>query len=139
MGATHTICGDAAQVSQLVAEITEGKGANLAIEAVGKAETLNLAAKLIGRDGILLAFGLPHTYNYDFAFHDFFWGERRLITTVGPNVQLDFPIAVEMIASGMIDVAPLLTHSFPFSRAQEAFTLFADRTDGVIKVILTTE
>jgi threonine dehydrogenase-like Zn-dependent dehydrogenase len=39
----------------------------------------------------------------------------------------------------VISVAPLITHTFPFSRALEAFTLFADRTDGVIKVALTAE
>ena len=47
--------------------------------------------------------------------------------------------AVEMISNGVIAVADLVTHIFPFSRAQEAFTLFADRTDGVIKVMLAEE
>jgi threonine dehydrogenase-like Zn-dependent dehydrogenase len=44
-----------------------------------------------------------------------------------------------MIANGVIDVETLVTHTFPFKRAQEAFTLFADRADGVIKVVLTAE
>ena len=139
MGATHTVCGGVTEVCKTVEEITEGKGADLAIEAIGKTETLNLAAKLLRRNGTLLAFGLPHSYNYNFAFHDFFSNERQLVTTLGPSVQHDFPIAVEMIATGMIDVAPLLTHRFTFNRAQEAFELFADRADGVIKVVLTIE
>ncbi|HSE22506.1 MAG TPA: hypothetical protein VLB68_12650 [Pyrinomonadaceae bacterium] len=44
-----------------------------------------------------------------------------------------------MISNGVIAVAPLLTHTFPLSLTQEAFTLFADRTDGAIKVALTAE
>jgi len=137
MGATHTLCGSATAVKNAVQTITDGKGADLAVEAIGKAETLNLAAKLVRRNGTLLAFGLPHKYNYDFAFHEFFWNEGRLICSLGPTVD-DFRLAVDMIANGVIDVAPLVTHSFPFSRAQEAFTLFADRADGAIKVVLTT-
>ena len=43
-----------------------------------------------------------------------------------------------MIANGVIDVATLVTHTFP-SAVPEAFTLFADRSDGVIKVVLTNE
>ncbi|HJX91953.1 MAG TPA: hypothetical protein VJ372_15740, partial [Pyrinomonadaceae bacterium] len=97
-----------------------------------------LAAKLLRRNGTLLAFGLPHKYTYEFAFHEFFWNEGRLICSLGPTVD-DFRVAADMISNGVISVAPLITHTFPFSRAQEAFTLFADRADGVIKVVLTTE
>jgi len=137
MGATHTVCGNATEVAAAIASLTEGKLVDLAVEAIGAEETLNLAAKLVKRSGTLLAFGLPHKYNYDFAFHDFFWNEGRLICSLGPTVD-DFRVAVDMISNGVISVAPLLTHTFPFSQAQEAFTLFADRTDGVIKVVLTT-
>ena len=136
MGATHTVCGNGEQVLAAIETITDGKGADLTVEAIGKSETLKLAAKLIRRNGILLAFGLPHKYNYDFAFHEFFWNEGRLICSLGPTVD-DFRVAVDLISNGVIAVAPLVTHTFPFSHAQEAFTLFADRSDGVIKVVLT--
>ena len=138
MGATHTVCGNGAEVVAAIETITEGKWADLTVEAIGKTETLKLATKLIRRNGTVLAFGLPHQYNYDFPFHDFFWNEGRLICSLGPTVD-DFRIAVDLIANGVIAVAPLVTHTFPFSRAQDAFTLFADRTDGVIKVVLTVE
>jgi threonine dehydrogenase-like Zn-dependent dehydrogenase len=136
MGATHTVCGDAAEVKAAVAELTAGRGADLAVEAVGHAETVNLAAGLVRRNGTLLAFGVPHHTHYDFAFRDFFFNEGRLINSIGPDVQHDFPIAVELIASGLIDVSPLVTHTFPLTQAPEAFELFADRRDGAIKVIL---
>jgi threonine dehydrogenase-like Zn-dependent dehydrogenase len=137
MGATHTICGDAEQVGQAVREMTGGRGADLAVEAVGKVETLNLAAALARRNGILLAFGVPHRANYDFAFRSFFFNEGRLINSIGPDVQHDFPIAVELVATGAIDVGPLVTHHFPLAQSQEAFSLFADRRDGAIKVVLS--
>ena len=136
MGATHTVCGETAEVAEVVREVTGGVGADVAVEAVGKVETLNEAAALVRRNGTLLAFGVPHRTHYDFAFRDFFFNEGRLINSIGPNVQHDFPIAVELIASGAIDVRPLVTHSFPLEQAQEGFTLFADRRDGAIKVML---
>jgi threonine dehydrogenase-like Zn-dependent dehydrogenase len=136
MGATDTICGSTTEVLATVNAITEGKLVDLAVEAIGKVETLNLAAKLVRRNGTVLAFGLPHTYNYDFAFHEFFWNEGRLICSLGPTLD-DFRAAVDMISNGVIAVAPLVTHAFSFSRAQEAFTVFADRSDGVMKVVLT--
>jgi threonine dehydrogenase-like Zn-dependent dehydrogenase len=51
-------------------------------------------------------------------------------------VAVDFPIAVDMIAQGRIDVTPLITHRFPFHRVQEAFETFAERRDGAIKVLV---
>lgn len=124
MGATHTLSGDATALLEAVQMITNGKGADLVIEAAGKSETLNLAAKLVRRNGTLLVFGVPQMHSYDFALHDFFFNEGRLINSVGPNVQHDFPIAVDLIATGAIDVTPLLTHRLPFSRAQEVLHAF---------------
>lgn len=139
MGATHTVCGDAAAVLQAVRDLTGGRGADLVVEAVGYSDTLNLAASLIRRNGTVLGFGVPHEATYQFAMQGFFRSEGRLINSVGPDIQHDFPIAVELVATGAIDVGPLVTHRFPLAQAQEAFSLFADRKDGVIKSILLGE
>lgn len=136
MGATHAVDGDPDAVTDAVRELTGGRGADLAVEAVGKVDTLNLAASLVRRNGTLLAFGVPHQSRYDFAFRKFFFNEGRLINSIGPDVQHDFPIAVEMVATGLIDVRPLVTHRLPFQAAQRAFELFAGREDGAIKVVL---
>jgi threonine dehydrogenase-like Zn-dependent dehydrogenase len=139
MGATHTLCGSSIEVVETVRMMTGGLGVDLAVEAAGKGETLDLALKLVRRNGIVVAFGVPTRSHQPLALYDFFHNEGRLINSVGPNVQHDFPVAVEMIRSGAIDIEPLLTHRLPLRRAPEAFTLFADRAEGVIKVILTTD
>ena len=43
---------------------------------------------------------------------------------------------LRLIAEGKLDTSPLVTHTFPLSRADEAYALFEDRRDGVIKVAL---
>ncbi len=136
MGATQTICCDQ---TELLRTLTMEQGADLVVEAAGQTETLNLAMSLVRRNGTVLAFGLPCRPYYNFAFSDFFKKEGRLFNSVGPDVQHDFPMAVEMIATGVIEIGPLLTHRFPLRQAQDGFTLFADRREGAIKVILTAE
>jgi threonine dehydrogenase-like Zn-dependent dehydrogenase len=74
-------------------------------------------------------------YKYNLAFNEFFWNEGRLISSLGPTVE-DFRIAVDLIANKSIDVSSLITHAFPLSEAQQAFTLFANRAMGLIKVVL---
>jgi threonine dehydrogenase-like Zn-dependent dehydrogenase len=138
MGATHVFGEDPAELKTAVRELTNGLGADLVVEAIGKEETLNLSSDLVRRHGTVILFGLPNRYIFNIAIHEFFYKEAHLIGCVGPEVQHDFPIAVELIASGAIDVKPLITHKFPFRKVHDAFTLFSSRSDGVMKVILET-
>jgi 2-desacetyl-2-hydroxyethyl bacteriochlorophyllide A dehydrogenase len=136
MGATYVLDPGADDPVERVAALTGGLGADLVVEAVGEPETLAGCIGLLRRGGTILAFGVPHQSRYDLPFGELFFREGQIITSVGPNVAVDFPIAVEMIAQGRLDVTPLITHRFPLSRAQEAFELFAFRRDGAIKVLL---
>ena len=43
----------------------------------------------------------------------------------------EFAEAVRLIDSGAIDVGPIITHSYPLERAQEAFEMAADRSRAV--------
>jgi len=45
-------------------------------------------------------------------------------------------LAVDLVASGKIDVSPLLTHDFPFAETKAAFDLVSDYRDGVVKAII---
>lgn len=52
----------------------------------------------------------------------------------------DYPLAIDLVARGLVDLKPLLTHTFPFERALEAFELTRAGKDGegkpVIKCII---
>lgn len=41
-----------------------------------------------------------------------------------------------LIAQGQLDTTPLITHTFPFQQVEQAYRLFEERRDGVIKVAL---
>ena len=41
---------------------------------------------------------------------------------------------LSLIAKGLIDTTPLITHRFPLSEIDEAYRIFENREDGVIKV-----
>ena len=46
---------------------------------------------------------------------------------------------MQLIAEGKIDTTPLITHTFPFARIEEAYELFENRREGVIKVAISNE
>ena len=43
----------------------------------------------------------------------------------------EFPLAVEMMRKGLIDVAPLITHTLPLDQAEEAFRIANDRSKAM--------
>ena len=47
-----------------------------------------------------------------------------------------YPTALAMIASGQVDVKPLITHHFPLSKALEAFEVSRTGAGGAIKVMI---
>ena len=46
---------------------------------------------------------------------------------------------LRLIAQGKIDTTPLITHRFPLAKIEEAYRLFENREDGVIKVAIYNE
>jgi S-(hydroxymethyl)mycothiol dehydrogenase len=142
MGATHTINPDACDLVEAVSEITGGEMADLAVEAVGREATFNLCGDLLRRNGTLVYFGVPNKENAEgrmtLAFMEMFRKELQIVTSVGPNPDMDFTIALDWIAQRRLDVRPILTHLLPFERIQEAFELAFEHpeTDGAVKVVL---
>ncbi|MBM3213649.1 zinc-binding dehydrogenase [Candidatus Poribacteria bacterium] len=137
MRATHVVDATREDPVRRVAEITGGRMADLIVEAVGhQTGTLNLCMPHIKNGGTILAFGVPDDDIYPIHFREFYHRNLRLIGSVSPEPLRDYPLAIDMIVQGRIDVSPLLTHEIPFDDVQYGFELFTQRKDGAIKVIL---
>ena len=137
MRATHTV--NAAEVDPVAAveQITDGRMADLVFEVVGhQTETINQCMNMVKRDGTILAFGVPDEPTYPFGFGDLFRKNIRLIGSVGPDAQNNFPLAMDMISQGRIDVSPMITHRLPFTEVQHGFELSLYKKDEAIKIVL---
>ena len=63
-------------------------------------------------------------------------GDHRIVTTLCPGGKERMRRLMEMVRTGRVDLRPLLTHVYPLDRIGEAYALFADRRDGVLKVAI---
>lgn len=139
MRATHTVNVDRENALEAVRDYTDGRGADVVIEAVGhQAESVQLAIRLAAKHGTVLVFGVPDEMNYPLPIHHIVYENLRVIGSIHPNVQRDLPLALDMIRQGRIDVGPMITHRFAFAEAQAALELAIERRDNPIKVLLTT-
>ena len=64
---------------------------------------------------------------------------KNLIFKTGGVDGCDCAEILRLIAQGKIDTTPLITHRFPLSEIEEAYRIFENRLDGVIKVAITAE
>ncbi|MCI0547969.1 MAG: alcohol dehydrogenase catalytic domain-containing protein [Candidatus Rokubacteria bacterium] len=105
------------------------EGVDLVIETAGTADAVGQAAALARPGGRVVLTGLPHAP----SSVDFFSVVRREITLVGSMIYQDeFPRAVELLATGAVNGARLLTHRFPLAGIEDAF--HAHRSPEAIKV-----
>ncbi len=109
-------------------------GLDLVFECSGEPACIDQAQRLLTPGGTLVLVGIPSVPAVSFDVHRMrraeltFKNVRRQKGCVAP--------VIRMIAERQIDVAPLLTHSFPLAEIREAFELVAAYGDGVIKAVV---
>lgn len=137
MRATSTIDATREDPLERIAEITDGRMADLAIEMVGhNFETINTCIDAVKRLGTVLGFGVPDDDVYPIDYSKIIRKNIQVLGSIGPEAQADFPLAMNWIAEGRIDVSPILTHRLPFTEVQKGFELFVGERDKTIKVVL---
>jgi len=137
MGATHVINPSNSDIAETIKEITNGAMVDISVEAVGKDSTVNDCFAVTRRWGTILVFGVPRKPIYNLALPELFRKEQKLLGSVGPQVQVDFPPAVDLVANDKMDMSPIVTHKLPLDDIQKGFEMAAQKQDGAIKVLLS--
>lgn len=126
--------------SDAVAEIrrlTGGKGVDVAIEALGTQATFESALRVLRAGGTLSSLGV-YSGKLAVPLEPFAagLGDHKIVTTLCPGGKERMRRLMELVRHGRLDLRPLLTHTFPLDRVTEAYELFGQRRDGVIKIAI---
>ncbi len=121
-----------------ILELTQGRGVDVAIEALGKEETFQSCMRVLKPGGVLSSLGV---YSKDIqiplaAFHAGL-GDQKLVTTLCPGGKDRMRRLMNVISTKRVDLKPLVTHRFKLDRILDAYDLFANQRDGVLKVAIT--
>ena len=121
-----------------IREATDGRGADVAIEALGTPATFERALRAIRPGGVLSSLGV-YSGKLTLPLDAFAagLGDHRIVTTLCPGGKERMRRLLSVVASGRVDLRPLVTHRFPLDRITEAYDLFAHQRDGVLKVAIT--
>jgi alcohol dehydrogenase len=120
------------EARRAIAELTDGLGADVAIEAVGIPETFELSASLVrpgGRVANVGVHGRPATLHLEELWI------RNVTITTGLVDTRTTPTLLKMLASGQLNVDGLLTHRFGLAEMLDAYQVFSRAAEtGALKV-----
>ena len=119
---------------EVVCRNSDRGGADVVLEVAGAEDTFRLAWECARPNAVVTVVAL-----YDrpqvLPLPDMY-GKNLTFKTGGVD-GCDCAEILRLIQQGALDTPPLITHRFPLSRIGEAYRLFENREDGVVKVAVT--
>jgi alcohol dehydrogenase len=123
----------------LVAEVKKltGGGTDVAIEALGLQETFENCLRCLRPGGTLSSLGV-YSGKLQVPYDAFAAGigDYRVVTTLCPGGKERMRRLMNLVQTGRFDPLLLLTHRFSLDQIVEAYELFGERRDGVLKVAI---
>ena len=138
MGADHVI--DASKVDPVdeIMRLTQGRGVDAAIEALGTQTTFEAALRVLRPGGTLSSLGVyANDLTIPMSAFASGLGDHRIVTTLCPGGKERMRRLMSIVAAGRVDVAALVTHRFRLDDIEAAYELFAHQRDGVLKIAVT--
>lgn len=107
---------------------------DVVFECAGQPETIDQAIELLRPGGRLMLIGIPREDRVSFIIDKM---RRKEITIVNVRRQNECTqAAIDLLASGKVDIDYMITHRFDFSDTKEAFDMVAGYKDGAIKALI---
>lgn len=121
------------QCAEFVKAHSDHGGADRVLEVAGANDTFQLAWQCARPNAIVTIVALYNEAQL-LPFPNMY-GKNLTFKTGGVD-GCDCEEVLNLIAQGKIDTTPLITHRFPLSRIDEAYRLFENKEDGVIKIAI---
>jgi S-(hydroxymethyl)glutathione dehydrogenase / alcohol dehydrogenase len=140
---------------QKIYSMTDGRGADVAIDAVGMeanrtfiekakavlnaekgtAKVIELCAEAVRRSGTISVVGVYASPYDNFPIHRIF--DKGLIMQFGQaQTHMYIDQCFEVVQSGKVTLDDIITHRLPLSKASAAYEMFKNKTDDCVKVVM---
>jgi len=132
LGATHTLSADSETVSQVLS-LTEGRGAAVALECVGAEPAVRTAIASVRKGGAVTLVGNLAS-QVAFPLQEVVTRQIRVQGSCASSGE--YPAVISFLASGAIQVAPLISAVAPLAEGPAWFARLYSREPNLMKVIL---
>ncbi len=121
-----------------IMRLTDGRGVDVAIEALGTQGTFESALRVLRPGGTLSSLGVYSTdLTIPLGAFAAGLGDHRIVTSLCPGGKERMRRLIGVIRSGRVDLSAMVTHRYKLDDIEAAYDLFAHQRDGVLKVAIT--
>ncbi|HCR2980643.1 TPA: NAD(P)-dependent alcohol dehydrogenase [Serratia marcescens] len=118
--------------------LTGGRGVDASIECLGTQTTFNQALRVLKPGGTLSSLGVySEDLHLPVSALAYGLGDHTIRTALCPGGKERMRRMMNVIQHGGLDLTPFVTHRFRLENIAEAYSLFAEKRDGVIKLAIT--
>ena len=137
MGADFTINYKKQNAVDAIFDLTQGRGVDVAIEALGTQSTFESCLRVLRPGGVLSSLGV-YSGKLSLPLDAFSagLGDHRIVTTLCPGGKERMRRLMAIVASRRVDLKPMVTHRFSLENISEAYDLFSHQRDGVLKIAI---
>lgn len=118
-----------------VLEATNGQGADVVIVATGSLSTIAEAISMCRTGATLLLFGITTETEGKLPFYQLYFKELTIFNSRAATAE-DFPVAVDLVAKGVVRLDSLITHILPLAELSSAIEMLVTDEDHRMKIIL---
>ncbi|HUY28105.1 MAG TPA: alcohol dehydrogenase catalytic domain-containing protein [Candidatus Binataceae bacterium] len=124
-----------AEAKQKILDRTDGRGADVTIEAVGNESALNASFDNVRGGGTVSMIGVPGQPLYNYPIMLAF--QRDLTFRVGlANIRAHIPQLATLIEHHRIDPRPIISHTLGLDETPHGYKIFDAHTEGAIKILI---
>lgn len=138
LGADHVVDFSQGDPVDKIREFTNGRGVDVAIEALGTQATFEASLRILRPGGTLSSLGV---YSSDLKIPlDAFaagLGDNTIVTSLCPGGKERMRRLMAVIESNRVDLSAMVTHRFKLNDIEAAYELFSNQRDQVLKVAIT--
>jgi len=134
LGADYVINSKNADAVEEILKISGGKGAGKVIETAGSPYTIAQTAHLVSKGGTIVLVGLAPVEEINYNFAQIMDKEAEIKSVF--RYRNIYPLAIDAVASGVIDVSGIVTHEYDLDHIQEAFQEVVNNKTELIKAVI---
>jgi L-iditol 2-dehydrogenase len=134
LGATEIVNINRTDLTTKIAELTDGEGTDVVIDCSGTKSGLQITPSLVRSGGTIVMVGMPSEDIVGLDITKLIWKEVNL----SGSFRYDncYPIAINALSRGLIDVDALITHEFSLEELAKAFKFVIEHNTEVVKAIV---
>jgi L-iditol 2-dehydrogenase len=138
-GATHVVDARRKAAQELVRELTDGRGVDVAIEGTGTQPALKLVGEVTRMSGTIAIAGYHQGAPRAIDLESWNWNAFRIVNAHFRDVAVimhGMRTAARLLTAKRIAMEPLVTHRFPLDRIEDAFRSAVDKPAGFVKAVV---